>query len=359
MRIWIDLANSPHVLFFRPLLRIFRERGHEVTLTARDFAQTVSLARKFDMDCAVIGRHGGANRLVKVFNLLGRAGALRDFAREKRVDLAVSHNSYAQAVAAWRLGIPCATLMDYEFQPANHVAFRLADRVIVPRVFPEDDLRRCGATPDRVATYDGLKEEIYLSDFEPRPGGLEVPVEPCAPRIGQPAERTVLYLGQEERVVVVLRPPPTMAAYHSFENPLFPRVLERLAEREDTVGILLARTPEQQAEYRTLGPRNVVLPLEPLDGPEAMSHADLVISAGGTMNREAAVLGTPAATIFTGTIGAVDRRLIEEGKVSALRTAEDVARLEFRRKVPGLRMRNPGLVGEVANLILGTLRPSP
>lgn len=354
MKIWIDLANSPHVLFFRPLVRLFRARGHEVVLTARDFAQTVPLARKFGLECEVIGRHGGGNRLLKVFNILGRAGALREFGKGIRPDLAVSHNSYAHAVAAWRLGIPSATLMDYEFQPANHLAFRLADRVIVPRVFPTERLRACGAAPERTHTFDGLKEEIYLSDFEPRPDGLEIALEPCVPRIGQAPERIPLHLGRDERVVVVLRPPPTMAAYHRFENPLFPRVLDRLAERADVVALLLCRTADQEGEYRSLGPDRVFLPLEPLDGPELMIHADLVISAGGTMNREAAVLGTPAATIFAGEIGAVDRALIDQGRVVNLASEADVATMAFAKKPPGRRMRRPGLVEQVAELILAT-----
>lgn len=356
MKIWIDFANSPHVLFFLPLIRRFRASGHQVRITLRDFAQTVALARKFDLTGEVIGKHGGGNRLLKVFNILGRASALREFVRRDPPDLAVSHNSYAHAIAAWRLGIPSATLMDYEYQPANHISFRLADRVIVPRVFPDDRLRACGASPERVFRFDGLKEEIYLSDFEPHAEGLPILVEPCVPRIGGAPERIPVHLGREDRIVVVLRPPPTMAAYHRFENPLFPRVLDRIAERDDVLAILLCRTEAQAGEYRSLGPRNVVLPLDALDGPELMCHADLVISAGGTMNREAAVLGTPAATIFAGTIGAVDRWLIDQGRVANLASADDVARMTLARKPPGLRMRQPHLIGQVADLILGTTK---
>ncbi len=356
MKIWIDLSNSPHVLFFRPLVRVFRARGHEVTFTARDFAQTLPLARKFGLEVTAIGRHGGANRVVKVFNILNRAVELKNFALRNRPDLAVSHNSYAHALAAWRLGLPSATLMDYEFQPANHISFRLADRVIVPRVFPEEALRRFHAAPERTFRFDGLKEEIYLSEFEPAPGGGEIVIEPCEPRIGAPAERVSIHLDREPRTVVVLRPPPTMAAYHRFDNPLFPRVLDRIAQCKHVMAILLPRTEAQADDYRSMSPERVFLPLDALDGPELMLRADLVISAGGTMNREAAVLGTPAATIFRGEIGAVDRWLIEQGKVKALESDVEVDALEFRKKTPGQRMRQPALVEQVADLILATKR---
>ena len=142
MRIWIDLANSPHVPFFRVLIPEFVERGHQVEITARDFAQTVELATNAGMLPAVIGGHGGKRLSGKAGNLIGRAAALAKWAHGRGIDLAVSHNSYAQIAAAAALGIKSVTLMDYEHQPANHVAFRLASRVIVPRVFPATELRR-------------------------------------------------------------------------------------------------------------------------------------------------------------------------------------------------------------------------
>src|SRR6266480_3466928 len=142
MRIWIDLANSPHVPFFRALIPEFISRAHQVEITARDFAQTVELATNAGLMPHVIGGHGGGSITGKAGNLIGRAGALRKWARDRGFDLALSHNSYAQIAAAAGLGIKSVTLMDYEHQPANHLAFRLASRVIVPSAFPDSALRR-------------------------------------------------------------------------------------------------------------------------------------------------------------------------------------------------------------------------
>src|SRR5881394_137025 len=169
MRIWIDLANSPHVPFFRALIPEFVARGHQVEITARDFAQTVELATKAGMLPHVIGGHGGRSITGKAGNLVGRAAALRKWARDRGFDLAVSHNSYAQIAAAAALRIKTVTLMDYEHQPANHLAFRLASRVIVPRAFPEAALMRFGVTAAKVKRYDGIKEDVYLADFQSDP----------------------------------------------------------------------------------------------------------------------------------------------------------------------------------------------
>src|ERR1700682_2724589 len=201
MRIWIDLANSPHVPFFRALIPEFVARGHQVEITARDFAQTVELATKAGMTPHVIGGHGGGSITGKAGNLVGRAAALRKWARDRGFDLAISHTADAQIAAAAALGIKSVTLMDYEHQPANHLAFRLASRVIVPRAFPDSALRRYGASRGKVKRYQGTKEDVYLADFVPDPSFVE----------------KLRKLGVEPGdVLVVLRPPAREALYHRF-----------------------------------------------------------------------------------------------------------------------------------------------
>src|SRR5437016_709347 len=227
MRIWIDLANSPHVPFFRALIPEFIARGHQVEITARDFAQTVELATKGEMMPHVIGGHGGGSITGKAGNLVGRAAALRKWARDRGFDLAVSHNSYAQIAAAAALGIRSVTLMDYEHQPANHLAFRLASRVIVPRAFPASELRKYGASIRKVKRYAGMKEDVYLADFTPDPGFAE----------------TLRKLGvASEDVLVVARPPAREALYHRFENELFDQLLAHLSSRAEVTIILLPRS---------------------------------------------------------------------------------------------------------------------
>src|SRR5437870_2035753 len=227
MRIWIDLANSPHVPFFRALIPEFVARGHQVEITARDFAQTVALATKGGMTPHVIGGHGGGSIAGKAGNLVGRAAALRKWARDRGCDLAVSHNSYAQIAAAAALGIKAVTLMDYEHQPANHLAFRLASRVIVPRAFPAAELRKYGASMRKVKRYEGTKEDAYLADFTPDPMFSEV----------------LRKLGvASQDVLVVARPPAREALYHRFENEVFDELLKHLNNRTDVKIILLPRS---------------------------------------------------------------------------------------------------------------------
>jgi predicted glycosyltransferase len=339
MRIWIDLANSPHVPFFRALIPEFEKRGAEVEVTARDFAQTVEMAEGARLAPVVIGAHGGRALSGKAGNLIGRSRALCHWARAREFDLAVSHNSYAQVLAARALSLRSATLMDYEHQPANHLAFRLASRVIVPRAFPEAALRRYGARARKVRRYAGTKEDVYLADFEPDPRFREA----------------LDALGVKPNdVLVVVRPPALEALYHRFENELFEELLSRLFAREDVRVVLLARTERQRAEYaeRSMA-AHLILPQRALDGANLIASADLVISAGGTMNREAAALGVPAATIYAGRWAAVDEELVREGRLTRIASHEDLMALPLEKKSAPLARRALSVRAEVVDLILG------
>lgn len=338
MRIWIDLANSPHVPFFRALIPEFEKRGSDCFVTARDFAQTVELAEAAGLRPAVIGGHGGRALAGKAGNLIGRVATLIKWARDRDFDLALSHNSYAQVAAARALGIRSVTLMDYEHQPANHLAFRLASRVIVPRSFPEDALRRCGAGARKVLRYEGTKEDVYLADFAPDPRFAE----------------TLNELGVKPRdVLVVVRPPARDALYHRFENELFDELLGRLLARADVKVILLARNERQRAAYSEREGANLILPRVALDGANLVAAADMVISAGGTMNREAAALGVPAATIYAGRWAAIDEELVREGRLKRLATREDLDALPVEKKREPSARRARDVRSQVAELILG------
>src|SRR5712691_184675 len=213
MRIWIDLANSPHVPFFRPLANEFTRRGHDLVVTARQFAETVPLAEAAGFAPEVIGGHGGGKLSGKAGNLVGRGLQLARWARGKQIDLAVGHNSYSQILAARALSLRAVTLMDYEHQPANHLAFRLASRVIVPRAFPEAALVRYGAHAEKVKRYAGLKEDVYLANFQ-----IDPEFEKQLNNLSIPAAA----------VLVTVRPPASEALYHRFENELFDQMLDRL-----------------------------------------------------------------------------------------------------------------------------------
>ena len=337
MRIWIDLANSPHVPFFRALIPEFKQRGHQIEVTARDYAQTVELATTAGLMPVVIGGHGGGKLTGKAGNLVGRAAALAKWARGRGFDLAVSHNSYAQIAAASGLGIKSVTLMDYEHQPANHLAFRLASRVIVPRAFPEEALRRYGASRGRVKRYDGTKEDVYLADFSPDPN----------------FKGTLRGLGVSVNdILVVVRPPASEALYHRFENELFSDLLDRLCTHSGVKLILLARTEAQRAEYEALSKSSLILPRKALDGANLIAASDLVISAGGTMNREAAALGVPTATIYAGEWAAIDEQLVHEGRLRRLTSREDVELLAIQKKGTTALRQAADVRNEVVELIL-------
>jgi len=308
MRIWVDLTNSPHVLVLRPIVEVLRAQGHEVEITARDFAQTLGLLERFGIDHTVVGRHRGGRLAAKGVGLVSRSTALVRWARGRGFDLAFGHGSNDVTVAARLLRVPCATMFDYEWATVQHtVNCRLARTVVVPDAIPPQRLARYGAT-GKVAAYPGLKEEYYLADFEPDPAVLdELGLDPTKP-------------------IAVVRTPPEVSLYHRFENDVLGGVLERL---EGEQAVVLPRTSQQRAE---LAGRGFLIPEEAIDAQSLIAYADLVVSAGGTMNREAVALGTPVWTTFQGRLGAVDERLIAEGRLKILMRVGDIA---FEKRAGG------------------------
>jgi hypothetical protein len=309
MRVWVDLTNSPHPLVMRPIVERLRAEGHSVSVTARDFAQTVELAQRLGLDATVIGRHRGAGRAAKARGLASRSLALARWARPRRFDLALGHGSNDVTVAAAALRVPSATMFDYEWATLQHnVNCRLARVVVVPDAIPPARLDRYGARR-KLRSYPGLKEEYYLADFEPSGAVLdELGLDPREP-------------------IAVVRTPPAVSLYHRFENELFGAVLERL---RGTQTVVLPRIEAQRLELGRVG--GLIVPEHAIDAQSLIAHADLVISAGGTMNREAVALGTPVWTTFEGRLGAVDQRLIEQGRMRRLERAEQV---ELRKRAEG------------------------
>jgi uncharacterized protein len=307
--VWIDMLNSPNVLFCRPLIEELHGRGYGTCVTVRDFAQTRQMCELYGLRHVVIGTHGGAHLAGKAANLAARVGQLLAFARHMRPDVVLTHNSYSQLVAARMLGMPSVTSMDYEYQPANHLAFRCAGAVFVPEAFDEAALGKCGASPAKVWRYPGIKEEISLAGFVPSPGYRE--------SLGVP----------DDRVLVVVRPPARFALYHRFDNLLFAAVLDHIIDVESAQVLILPRTPGQAEELLASRYAADVWVGEALDGPNLIAAADLVVSAGGSMVREAAALGTPGYSVYAGMLGGVDQALEREGRLTIVRVPADVARV--------------------------------
>lgn len=334
MRLWIDFANSPHVPFFKALAKRFVAQGHEIETTARAFAETIPMAHAAGFKPYITGVHGGRSVPAKATTLMSRAWALARWARERRFDLAISHNSYSQIVAARALGIKTVTLMDYEHQPANHLAFRLSSRVIVPASFPEERLRRFGASARKVRRYHGTKEDVYLADFEPDPlfgkQLCELGVKP-------------------DNVLVLMRPPAHDALYHRFQNTLFDEALGMLLAYERVQVILLPRSEAQRDVYKAS--KSLIVLESPLDGANLIAASDLVISAGGTINREAAALGVPAASIYAGKWAAVDEALVREHRLTRIANADQLRELKVEKKFEVKPRRSVEVIDQVVQLI--------
>jgi uncharacterized protein len=336
MRLWIDLANSPHVPFFKALIDRFISQGHGVEITAREFAETVPLAQTAGFKPHVVGVHGGRAVSAKAGTIMSRAWALARWARRRNFDLAISHNSYSQIIAARALGIKSVTLMDYEYQPANHLAFRLTSRVIVPTSFPATRLRHYGARAGKVRCYHGTKEDVYLANFQPDPtfGArlCELGVNP-------------------DNVLVLMRPPAHDALYHRFQNALFDEAVAMLLTNENVQVILLPRNEGQRSAYSAKAGKRLIIPAAPLDGANLIAASDLVISAGGTINREAAALGVPAASIYAGKWAAVDEELVNEGRLQRISDATELRNLSIEKKQTANPRRSVDVIDEVVRLI--------
>ena len=313
MRVWIDLTASAHVLVFRPLIKLLRERGAEVELTARDYAQTLQLLELHGLDADVIGKHGGRSRLRKLRAMQRRLRELRQWAKRRSFDIALAHGSHELTMTARRLGIPSSTTFDYEFAWLQHqLGCHAATKVVVPDAIPPERLARYGARPPKLLQYPGLKEEYYLSDFEP--------------------DRSVLEGLELRKVLVVLRPPPDVSLYHRHSNPLFPQTVDFLGTHDDVQAVVLPRTEEQREFVRGLELPSLIIPERAMDAQSLIALSDLVVSAGGTMNREAAALGVPVWTTYGGRLGGVDEELIRQGRLKPL---TDPRALELKKRNGG------------------------
>jgi predicted glycosyltransferase len=308
VKVWIDLDNTPHVPFFKPIGRELERRGHRVVFTARDAFQVCELATRFGLPYQRVGRHYGKNRFLKISGLLWRSLQLLPFLARERPQLALSHGARSQILISNLLRIPTVMIMDYE-----HAQTPLLLRPrweIVPEVLLSEDLH-CKSR-ERVRTYPGIKEDVYAPSFKADPAILE--------QLGL----------RPNELVVTVRPPANEAHYHNPESEaFFAAFMDRLCSTPSARAVLLPRNKQQEAQLRQSRPAwfrdgKVVVPAAAVDGLNLVWHSDLVVSGGGTMNREAAALGVPVYSIFRGKIGAVDRQLYQDGRLTLIERIEDV-----------------------------------
>ena len=320
MKIWIDLDNSPHVPLFLPIIDELEKRGHQILLTARDSYQVCELLRLHGIACQVVGRHYGKKWILKLLGTIFRAMQLLPLAITERPGLVVSHGSRAQIIVASLLGIPSVLMLDYEF--SNTTRFLHPDWVFVPDMIPEERVRQ---KPDHVLRYQGLKEDVYVPRFKPDPNF-----------------RTVLGVRHDELIITV-RPPATEAHYHNPEGEQFlAETVQYLLDHPGARVVMLPRNENQATDIRSrwkqaMDEGRIIIPESAVDGLNLIWNSDLVISGGGTMNREAAALGVPVFSIFRGHLGAVDRYLARTGRLTLIEKVEDIrTKIVLERRKPAL-----------------------
>lgn len=320
-KVWIDLDNSPHVPFFLPIIEELKNRGVQLLLTARNMYQTRELAEHFHVPCKVIGSHYGRNRFLKVVCNCLRTVQLAPTALRSWPNLAVSHGARAQLLISKALGIPTMLLHDYEF--TTKTGFIESDWLLMPDVIPNGAMTR---KTERVLRYPGLKEDVYVPRFRPDPSIFrKLGIDP-------------------NQIVVTLRPPATEAHYHNPESEvLFAETLRMLGSMPNVKAVTLPRNARQNrqlhAEWSELiATGRMMIPSSPVDGLNLIWFSDLVVSGGGTMNREAAALGVPVYSIFRGKIGAVDQYLAEQGRMTLIASVNEV-----RTKINVCRWNRPAI----------------
>ena len=305
--IWVDLDNSPHVPFFRPIIEELRNKDYELLITARDAYQVRELLEYYGVSGRIVGRHYGKLKVLKAVGTCWRALALVAAVRKEKPALAMSHGSRACLLASTLLRIPNITLADYEF--VAKVPTVKPTWLMVPSVVPDEALSLSGS---KVMKYPGIKEDVYLSRFRPDLG--------LRKRLGV----------SPNALLVIVRPPATEAHYHNPESDgLLTEALRRFVGEANATIILLPRNKRQETELRSAWAKDVasgriLIPEHVEDGLNLIWNSDLVISGGGTMNREAAAMGVPVYSIFRGKIGAVDRYLVDQGRLILLETVSDI-----------------------------------
>jgi uncharacterized protein len=296
------------VLFFRPIIPVLEKRGYTVLITARDAYQVTEVADMFKIQYVKIGKHYGKNKLMKVVGMFIRAFQLIPIAAFNRPSLAVAHGSRSQTVAARVLFIKSLIIFDYEHSASfffTEPTWALAPEVIV-REISSEKLRK------RIFSYPGMKEDVYVPFFKP---DIDLRKE-----LGIP----------DSRILVLVRPPAAEAHYHNPEAEIILDKLIPYIDAHDAIGVIVPRNHRQQEsieqKYReTIKRGNIILPEKVYDGLLMIWYSDLVVSGGGTMNREAAALGVPVYSIFRGKTGAVDRYLSSTGKLVMIEKPDDVA----------------------------------
>ena len=322
MDIWVDICHTPHVLLMEPLIREFERRGHSVLITARDCFQIGELLAQRNLSFSMIGRHYGGKKICKAFGLFARSLQLAHFAQKHRFQLSVSPGSPYQALASYLLRIPFVVINDYEHSSVFNLIRHIAHRLIFPEAVSDQSLQNRGIALKNVIKFKGLKEDIYLSDFQPDAGVIQE-----------------LGLDALKNIIAVMRPSASVAHYHNPKSDqLILRILDYLRHAPNVAVVMLPRGEQQRRllvdikNNDTKSAERIIIPERAIDTLSLLYHADLMIGGGGTMNREAAALGIPTYSFFCGPTGDVDRALQQSGRLRFIRTEADIPSIKCEKK---------------------------
>lgn len=317
LHIWIDLDNTPHVPFFKPIVEELERRGHTVSLTVRDAFQVCELVRKVGLSHRVIGKYDGKGIFRKVLGLGRRMIQLVRELRGKAVHVGISHGSRAQLLACRLLGIPSLELTDYEHAQCGGLV--KATWLMGPSALSGSSLSQ------RVSvfkSYSGIKEDVYVPS-----ASLE-----------ENAQVRARFGITEDEIFTIVRPPATSAHYHdSRSESLLESIMNRALQTPSVRVVMLPRDNGQEQDLRSshsswFEDGRTIIPSDVEDGLSLIAAGDLLFSGGGTMGREAAALGIPAFSFFTGKLGAVDEMLVNEGRLRFVHSEEDLSKVEFVKK---------------------------
>jgi predicted glycosyltransferase len=335
---WFDLDNSPHVPLFRPIFYELEKRNKNYFITARDYAQTKDLLTLWNVPHTLIGKHGGKNKIKKIINLFSRSNELIKNVKDRQINLAISHGSRTQVVTAKWLNIPSVLMLDYEYTEAR-IFNMLATYLLIPSLITDKRLYDAGFNLRKVVRYDGFKEEIYLGNFFPEKNFRK--------SIGI----------DEQTILVTMRPPAMSANYHNKKSEeLFQKCLEYFSENTNSQCLIVARdTKKVNIIPNFLKKReNISFLKQAVDGLQLIWNSDIVVSGGGTMSRESALLGVPTFSIFAGQKPYLDEYLQEKGKLEFIENFKQIEsiKIEKRRIGENYKSKNGELASQITDIIV-------
>jgi predicted glycosyltransferase len=334
--IWFDLDNSPHVPLFRPMFKELEERNIKFFITAGEYAQTIDLLKLWNIDFELIGKHGGRNKFKKISNLVYRASQLSRCIRDKDIKLAVSHGSRSQLLSAKINGIESILMMDYEYTE-RRIFNLLSTYLLIPKIIPDERLESARINLSKVIRYNGFKEELYINNFTP-----------------EKDFRKKINIGNKD-ILIVIRPPGMSGNYHDRKSEgFFLKAVRFFLESANTVCLIVNRTDrEKNFLINNFELSNKLRFLEkPVDGLQLLYCADICLSGGGTMNREAALLGTRTYSIFTGKRPYLDEYLQEVGKLKFIESDKDLESINIAEDYKSFELRTENNIAkEITDII--------